>query len=754
MHEANNLNSSLGRIKGLHDGSAIGVLEDAARAAVFSAIQEPINGVTQMIDAVVGTAFLPKVQFIEAPEPARFGTLNWHAQQLGSAAGTLLPFMLVNKGIRGLSGVATVNETSLLGRQTILGMGMKDAALTGFIYDGVFRPSDEKSSGTQFLIDRGTQGLVGAGTFMTITATGLGLNSLASMPALEKSAFRSVLTNSIGHGILSGIPAGLYTAEAQSLTKTGNFATISEMGQSVYGMSLIGGSLAAVHSFKTANARSVQELAETARFTKLNDGDIAKLWSNEEFTSTPPCKVPGEFDGLLWHPKYVIETANVDYINGLQQLMESNYALMKPEIRETFVKDFDQLTRKWENDNYARADELKVIWDMKSETLNRYSEMVLRALENADPSLKDSDVAKQMLLDTSTLRQIMQSNEAKNYGVQNLPPSDLAIIKATEINNIKVDENQKRWQQEDPLKLKMNDLQLLLNKITDLVEIPRIDIEMKTDLRSSAMYLHGKISLEDYVLNYGKPEVLCGLVFHEVLHGEQQYRMVRKLADDRQLTSADNEATEALQSAWAVRIERALPEDYARKALERRNDIRLPDAEREPIENLTDAHRMNQRYPLEYNRSTEIVRYIDALTAKLQFHGISGLKEILTPGTVWNNDFHNLAGRIENILPESEKVSWLNRLSNLQENGLQNSNSRNTAKAVQNEMRALLEGGIRLANTWRQTAYQKYAGLRHESDTQWAGFIVEKEFLNLRSSSSMVGDTGAVRLTEGHKLSN
>jgi len=225
------------------------ILGDAVHSALYTAVQEPVSGVTQIVDEFAGTKFLPKVQFLDAPVQAKFGTADWHAQQVGSAVGMLLPFMVVGKGVRGVLGTSA-EEASLMSRKAAFGMSMKEAGLTGFAYDALLKPSDTNHTGGVggFLLDRGTQGAIGAGTFMTLTGSSIGLRSLGGA-AVEKSAFLPLLKNPIVNGVLSGVPAGLFTAEAHSLAKTGHLASGEEVGQSVYGMSLIGGGFGAMHSF-------------------------------------------------------------------------------------------------------------------------------------------------------------------------------------------------------------------------------------------------------------------------------------------------------------------------------------------------------------------------------------------------------------------------------------------------------------------------------------------------------------------------
>ncbi|HEY9731685.1 MAG TPA: hypothetical protein V6C89_07220 [Drouetiella sp.] len=265
--------------------SATDYLADAVHSAVYTGIQEPISGVTQIVDEFAGTKFRSQVQFMKAPEQATFGSGEWHAQQVGAAVGTLLPFLLVRKGVRGALGTAT-EEAGLLSSKTAFNMSLKEAALTGFTYDAVLRPSQTNNGGIgQFLLDRGTQGAIGAGTFTTMTAAGLGLKNLAGSSAIERSVLLPILKNPIASGVLSGAPAGLFNAEANSFVKTGHLASGTELAQSAYSMSLLGAGFGVVHSLKgtESGAGRTTEVNTKASYPgerlglKLAAGDITGL---------------------------------------------------------------------------------------------------------------------------------------------------------------------------------------------------------------------------------------------------------------------------------------------------------------------------------------------------------------------------------------------------------------------------------------------------------------------------------------------
>ncbi|CAN5618526.1 hypothetical protein BH10CYA1_BH10CYA1_57120 [soil metagenome] len=224
-------------------------LGDFVHSAAYSAIQEPINGITQIADAVLQTKLLPKVQFVSAPEQTQFGSANWHAQQIGGAVGMLLPFLAVGKGVKGLMGISTASEAGLLSQQTMIGLTVKEAALTGFTYDAVLKPSEYKPGDlTSFLGSRMLNGATGAATFTALSLSGLGINGLAETKLAQQMRIGTLLKNEAVAGVLSGLPAGAVSAELHALQAGRPVPTLQDLGQSVYSFSMVGGFLGAGHS--------------------------------------------------------------------------------------------------------------------------------------------------------------------------------------------------------------------------------------------------------------------------------------------------------------------------------------------------------------------------------------------------------------------------------------------------------------------------------------------------------------------------
>lgn len=210
-------------------------LEDFARATAFSALQQPLSGVAQLVDKTTGkTEHLKNAQFIEPASEAKFGTARWHAQTAGGAIGTLLPFaasLYMSKRVLGRTAAQ-----STLAAETGLGITLTEAACAGFINDSLFRPVDPNKN---FVKERLLNGGIGAVNFTMLTATGLGLGKLGEHRTL------SFLRNPISTGVISGIPAGALGANLESIREHGKLASGADTLKSIYQMSFAGGALGA-----------------------------------------------------------------------------------------------------------------------------------------------------------------------------------------------------------------------------------------------------------------------------------------------------------------------------------------------------------------------------------------------------------------------------------------------------------------------------------------------------------------------------
>ena len=225
-----------------HKDSSFGtVASDFGQSLFHSAVENPVNGVTQLVNEVAGTNIKP-LTIVGAPsEPT--STADSYAQKIGGAIGMVIPYFLVSKGIGKVAGGLT--ETSMaksLSMTPFLESSVARAGLSGAVYGGIFNPvsADEKNPGWARLRNAAVDGA----TFATLTGAS---ESLAKMGIFKPTT--SALANtfkSVGTTMIAGVPAGIVSAEGQSLLGQGRFAKGSELTQSAMDFVTVGGALAAL----------------------------------------------------------------------------------------------------------------------------------------------------------------------------------------------------------------------------------------------------------------------------------------------------------------------------------------------------------------------------------------------------------------------------------------------------------------------------------------------------------------------------
>ncbi|MCA9805433.1 MAG: hypothetical protein KC777_25860 [Cyanobacteria bacterium HKST-UBA02] len=246
------------------------VAGDLFRSMAYAGAQSPVNGAVQLVDNVAGTDFLPAVQFVTPPEPAEFGSARWHAQQIGYAAGMVAPFLILHKTLHGgaplASSLASVRAT----------------AVTGTIYGGVLTPT---LAGEDPLTGRLRNAAVSGATFATLSASSIGLKTLGAELTGTSAVASGILKNEVAAGVLSGLPAGLVSADSESLLSGHGLADSGERLRRMYTFSMVGGVFGGKDMLADSlKARQIVERTErtertepTERPARLTEAEIREL---------------------------------------------------------------------------------------------------------------------------------------------------------------------------------------------------------------------------------------------------------------------------------------------------------------------------------------------------------------------------------------------------------------------------------------------------------------------------------------------
>lgn len=308
--------------------------ENARDALLFALIQTPLSGVAQLKDKLVGSDLMAKTQVFSAPKEAEFGTSAWLGQVTGSTLGAALPFIALHR-MMGPGAAARLETASNYGLCRAAMPALGKSMLVGGAYSALFQPVNEKNEG-DFWLARGRNAATGSLVGLTLTATSIGL----------KSTGVRALNHDIVAGGLSGIPAGLVSANSHSLLSGKGLATSKENFQAVATFSLGGAFLGGTNMVyeyvrPTSGIRGVRTVEDVSReadktrtpdFEKRNAAMLAS-----EMQGRPYNALPGHskmYDDVMaalakstLDPKMkeLIATSHVDLVNGLEAIKDTGY---------------------------------------------------------------------------------------------------------------------------------------------------------------------------------------------------------------------------------------------------------------------------------------------------------------------------------------------------------------------------------------------------------------------------------------------
>ncbi len=244
-------------------------LQILANSAIYSAIDAPLTGLTQIVDKVSGSHLSKVVKHtaetlgIKTPGSEKFGTLNWAAYELGSAAGMMLPFMTIYKGLSITNDSLLIDSSSALTDKLALtdtmALAKREAlrsGVSGFIYGSVLQPT---AANSHFLADRFSNGITDAASFGVLGLSNSLLSSSlgklatsvqeSALSPLVKTPIQSLINNPLNAGLLASIPTGISNAEINALANHKLIASSNAIKQDILTMAFIGGSFGLANRF-------------------------------------------------------------------------------------------------------------------------------------------------------------------------------------------------------------------------------------------------------------------------------------------------------------------------------------------------------------------------------------------------------------------------------------------------------------------------------------------------------------------------
>ena len=233
--------------------SAAKILENPfVNAAAHTLVQGPVDAVSQVIDKTTGSNLLPNLRLVPDAQKAEFGSGNWLQQQAGAALGALPYLLVLHQGSRAMLSERMLSaDTRLMleagvklgstGLREVGRLELASAGLTGAAYNGLLTPvrPEEALNGSSLFGAKLRNAAVGGATFITLTGSMMGTKSLAE--GLKPGFVQTILKNDIGAGMLSGVPAGIVSAQSDSLLRGNGLASVKDTAEAAVGFSMIGG---------------------------------------------------------------------------------------------------------------------------------------------------------------------------------------------------------------------------------------------------------------------------------------------------------------------------------------------------------------------------------------------------------------------------------------------------------------------------------------------------------------------------------
>ncbi len=252
---------------------ALNLAELSGKSFVYSALQAPVDGLTEVVNHITASKILPRLKLVEPPEQQPFASKEWLATTIGSGFGMVAPFLLVKgSSAKALTQLGRMGETSEIGAALVRTISLSQAeatsvsrlantvrfvapsakmALDGAIYGSLLTPNSDSSKG--FWEQRG---IAAAGSTLTFGIMGLASHSM--MAAAESSLKIPISDLAFGHsapGIAfrlttnaaGGSIGGAVSAESHSLLSGKGHASKEQIVESMASFMITGAALDGVH---------------------------------------------------------------------------------------------------------------------------------------------------------------------------------------------------------------------------------------------------------------------------------------------------------------------------------------------------------------------------------------------------------------------------------------------------------------------------------------------------------------------------
>jgi hypothetical protein len=524
-----------------------GGVADFARTLAYTAIQNPITGMSQIIDRTAGSNVANTLKLVERQDDAKFGSFDWHTQQVAAAAGTMVPFLACLAVTKNISRAVQAEEFALS-----LGLGSASATASafrtgevvsaGFAQAALLEPNHNQN---RILQERLLQGITSGVTLGSMHVMSNKLSEFTGASAKNASILNKSLTTGA-----AGAGGGLVGLGVHSAL-TGAAMSPAEGVQSVYQAAFTGavlGGFAGVqlrlHQPKSS-LPNLEDYVGKKAGTELFDHEYFN-WHEEKSTSW---RALTRFDGSFKDLPKLSPLEKVEMIGLLAR--DADPLMSKPETMNAFVKKLEATQPDALENAQAAVDAAWARAHSLQEAMDVYE------AEGPESKQNKRDFAGLKRLHKKAMVNVDETYDARSFALEH----------------------------------RRIDVEKAINEFLSDHHLPKIEllIDFNQDSQFNASYSNGSVTISPHFLSSRQLQPdLINTVYHELSHARQDVLHIILLADRLGLPQETNPAHNAAVKSEFERIRsqsfevsnlESDPEQryYGEPTLDRRIEERLND---------------------------------------------------------------------------------------------------------------------------------------------------------------------------------
>jgi hypothetical protein len=470
---------------------------DCAESFLEPALQKPVTALAQAVDLVGGTHLAEKSQFVAAPKEKSYGSAGWLAQEIAGGAGSAVPYVLtalaVRPLIKGVVGNALLKTG--LSADTVVGItGFAETTASGFGTGAIFNPSADIHS---FWSGRVNNGITSGATMASLHLLSNGLGKYNGASAMEAGIGIKALNTGV-----AGLGAGAVSAETQSYLTTGHSASFKDVTKSAISMSITGGVLGAAGD----GVLRLNQLRSS--FPDIQNHVVNRGGDRPAFDNYFKHQAGKSFD-------HMSPIGRVDFITEMERQARS--PLVRPEPMAAFIAKMQDVGSNWSKDDIStlteRARQADIEYQAKCKEVSEAQRELSRKYSGA-----------RIIVDNDGK---ILHEDAPEWKVQEKALNE-EIFEASRSTRVHRDALQQIYDRRG------QEISAVVNEFLQAHDLPTVSIRPELALPggASADYAVGELGLDyDVIKSADLSDTTTGIIFHELVHLEQDNLRIRNFAD-------------------------------------------------------------------------------------------------------------------------------------------------------------------------------------------------------------------------------